>query len=80
MKLKYCELTEIEKDVRAEDLPENNKAGESNLWREVANQFGPEVVVFISRKASGTRVDIPSYKRLLSAALDRSINIPNPLR
>jgi len=80
MKIKSYELTEIERDVRVEDLPKKNKAGDPSLWWEVANQFGPEVVVFISKKASGTRVDIPSYKKLLSASLDRSINSSNPLR
>lgn len=72
-------MNDIEKDVRAEDINPINKAGYPNIWREVADEFGPEVVVFIFRKASGTRIDIGSYKKLLSSALDRNLNTQNPL-
>jgi len=69
------ELNEIERDVRAEDIPEKNKADDPNLWREVADIFGPEVVIFIAKRAQKTRIDVPSYKRLLAPALDRNLRI-----
>ena len=29
-------MNELDKDIRPEDIPDTNQAGEPNLWREVA--------------------------------------------
>jgi hypothetical protein len=68
-------MNDIEKEVRAEDIRAINKAGDPNIWREVADRFGVEVVIFISKKAEKTRLDVPAYKRLLAPALDRNLKI-----
>ena len=68
-------MKDIEKDVRVEDIHETNKAGEPNLWREVADLFGPEVVIFISKRAGGSKIDVLSYKKLIAPALDRHCGI-----
>lgn len=66
-------MENIEKDFRAEDIPIELKTGEPNLWREVADKFGPEVVLFIAKKAGGDRVQyLPPASNLLRPAVGRA--------
>ena len=62
-------MDEFEKHFRVEDIPLVTKNGEASIWRKVAEKFGPEVVLFISKEADGDRVQyIPGDKQLLRAA------------
>lgn len=64
-------MDQLAKDVRVEDIQEKSRNGEPNLWREVAEQFGPEIVVFIASRAGGESLRVPSLKVLLSPAISR---------
>jgi len=65
----------IHLEIIPEDINRKNRAGEPNIWREVADQFGIDVVIFISKKAGGSKLDVPSYKRLSAPALDRDCKL-----
>jgi len=64
-------FNDIDRSIRVEDIPKKNRKGKPNIWREVAERFGPLVVVFISKRMGGEKLDVPSYSRLCAPALDR---------
>lgn len=61
----------IQLEILPQDIKPINRVGEPNIWRELADEFGIDVVIFISKKCGGTKIDVPSYKRLSGPALDR---------
>ena len=66
-------MDEFEKDLRAEDIPVDTKTGDPNLWRKVADKFGPEVVLYIAKEVGGDRVQyIPTAAKLLRPAILRA--------
>jgi hypothetical protein len=68
-------MDSYEKDLRAEDIPLVTKTGEASIWRKVADRFGTEVVLFISKEVGGDRVQyIPEEKQLLRAARLRAFS------
>ena len=71
------EMTEIEQDVRADDLFILMKGGEENPLPDLIRIFGPGPVVmmakyFKAREKHGGRVWINDYDSLTRAARDRS--------
>ncbi len=61
----------INLEILPEDIKPINRAGEPNIWRQVADEFGIDVVIYFAKKAGGSKLDVPSYKRLSAPALDR---------
>ena len=63
---------DYEQDFRVEDIPIDKRSGDPNLWRKVAEKFGPEVVLFIAKEAGGDKVQyIPTVAKLLRSAISR---------
>jgi hypothetical protein len=64
---------DYEKEFRVEDIPYDKRSGDPNLWRKVAERFGPEVVLFIAKEAGGDKVQyIPTVDKLLRPAILRA--------
>lgn len=65
------DFSDIDRMIVPEDIPLKNKADAPNIWREMADKFGVDVVIWTVKKCGGSRIDVPSYKRLSGPALDR---------
>ncbi len=71
------EMTEIEQDVRAEDLAVLFKGGAESPLPDLVRRFGPGPIIALARhyKAKGERggrIWIQDYDELLRAARDRA--------
>lgn len=77
MQTKYYKLSEIEQDIRPEDLSVLMKGGEENPLPDLLRIFGPGPHVMMAkyfkfRKKAGGRIWINDYDSLTRAARDRA--------
>jgi len=77
MQTKYYELSDIEQDIRPEDLSVLMKGGEESPLPDMLRIFGPGPIVmmakyFKTRKKAGGRIWINDYDSLTRGARDRA--------
>ena len=77
MQTKYYELSEIEQDIKPEDLSVLMKGGEESPLPDLLRTFGPGPIVMMAkyfkvRKKAGGRIWINDYDTLTRAARDRA--------